>query len=111
MTVYGRLIGNSFDILDIEETDASLVRKKDEVRLTFKEDGKLVKYVKLSEKQPAAGDHLVVTHHGVLLPTGDRNSKRAVAKLLSNISNSTVTKTIVHNNISYTAHLLPVQLL
>ena len=61
MTVYGRLIGNSFDILNIEETDVSLVRKNDEVRLIYKDDGKLVKYVKLTDaKHPVAGDYPLV---------------------------------------------------
>ena len=112
MTVYGQLVGNSFDILYTDETDTSLVRKNNEVRLTYKQGGKLIRFVKLTAaKSPVAGDFLVAAHNGVLMSTGDRNSKRVVAKLLANPEQSTETKTVMYNNVAHTVRLLPVQIL
>ena len=40
MTVYGTLIGDTFDIHDIDETNASLTRNKTTVRFTYKDEEK-----------------------------------------------------------------------
>ena len=107
--ITGKLIShNSFDILHLNETQSSLYRSPDMVRLSFKdEENNLIQYVKTSESiTPSKGDLLVV-FHGVLMPTGDRRSTRTVAKLLS-------TESVENKNISiafkqYTAKLLPVE--
>ena len=46
MSVYGKLVNDTFDILDIDESDTSLVRNPDMIRFTYKHDGKLIQYVK-----------------------------------------------------------------
>ena len=107
MTVYGTLMGNTFDIHGIAETNVSLVRNKTTIRLTYKdEQNRLVSFVKSTEHSPKAGDLLVVKN-GVLIPIRDRQSTVTVAKLLADFNASTQTK-IINNK---TAHLLPVKMM
>lgn len=107
MTVYGTLMGGTFDIHGIAETNVSLVRNKSTIRLTYKdEQNRLISFVKSDEHLPKSGDLLVVKN-GVLMPIRDRHSTVTVAKLLADFNTSTQTK-IINNK---TAHLLPVQIM
>ena len=112
MSVYGKLVNDTFDILDIEETDTSLVRNPDMIRFTYKHDGKLIQYVKTVDTPvvPLAGS-LLVSKHGVLVSTYDRKNNRTVAKLLANISQAHRSKSVTIGHLTKTAHLLPVELI
>ena len=112
MSVYGKLIDNGFDILDIEETDTSLVRGPQMVRLSYKHDGKLIQYVKnLNQPVITNSGSLLVANHGVLVGTKDRLNHRTVAKLLADISQAQDQKQIPVGLVNKTAYLLPVQIL
>ena len=84
MTVYGTLMGDTFDIHDIVETNTSLVRNKTTVRFSYKdENNKLISYVKSTDAHVAGPGDLLVVRDSVLMPVLDRKSKLTVAKLLS----------------------------
>ena len=111
--IIGKLIGhNSFDILDLEETQSSLYRSPSMVRLSYKnENNQLIQYTKVSDLHvPRKGD-LLTTFHGLLLPTRDRPNIRTVAKLLADGANAVETKTITIGVTTYTLKLLPVEII
>ena len=112
MSVYGKLLNNTFDILNIEETDTSLVRDPTTVRLSYKHDGKLIQYVKvLSQPHVTSKGSLLVSKHGVLMSTGDRINQRVVGKLLADVSQAQESKQVQIGLVNKTAYLLPVQLI
>ena len=111
--ITGKLLShNSFDILDLDETQSSLYRSPDLVRLSFKdENNNLVQYTKTSAtRTPTKGDLLVVFNN-VFMPTGDRRSNRTAAKLLANSDQSTQSKQITIGFTTYTLKLLPIALI
>ena len=106
MSVFGILQNNNFDILGIEETQTSLVRNRDQVRLSYVHNGKLIKFQKTNQQHhPTSGSSLVVKD-GALLATNDRQGKHIVGKLLSDPLETTTTKIV--NGVRY--YLLPVQM-
>ena len=111
--IIGKLVNhNSFDILDLEETQSSLYRSPTIVRLSYKdEENRLIQYTKVSEPHvPRKGD-LLTTFHGLLLPTRDRPNTRTVAKLLANGEDAVETKAVTIGVTTYTAKLLPVEII
>ena len=111
--IIGKIIGhNSFDILDLEETQSSLYRSPTMVRLSYKdEENRLIQYTKISEANvPKRGD-LLTTFHGLLLPTRDRLNTRTVAKLLANAEDAVETKAVTIGVTTCTAKLLPVEII
>ena len=111
--ISGQLIGhNSFDILNLEETQSSLFRSPTMVRLSYKdENNKLIQYVKTTPSITAATGDYLVAYNGLLMPTADRQSVKTVAKLLASPSTATQSKTVQIGLINHTALLLPVQLI
>jgi hypothetical protein len=104
-------VGNTFDILNEPETSASLVRNSTQVRLSWNNaNGQLEQLVKESPISSSIGS-LLVSKGSCLLATGDKQSSRTVAKLLADPVVATKTKQVVIDGITYTARLLPVQLL
>ena len=76
MEVAKRVAGG-FDILSVDtETNTSLVRNKDQVRISWSNSG-LVQLVK-NEVATADIGTLLVAHGEILMPTGDRQSTRTV---------------------------------
>ena len=110
MKVAIRTVGG-FDLIDIPETNTSMVRDQGQVRLTWNnENGQLEQLVK-SEAAVTGIGSLLVSKGNCLLPTGDRQSNRTVAKLLAPPEQAVKTKQVVIDGTTYTAMLLPVQLL
>ena len=112
--IVGKILShNTFDIFDLEETASSIYRSPDMVRLSYKdENNRLVQYVKTTATpmQMSKGD-LLVTFNDVLMPTADRHSLRTVGKLLADPSQASETKDITIGFTTYSAYLLPVQLI
>ena len=111
--IIGNLIShNSFDILDLEETQSSLYRSPTMVRLSYKdEENRLIQYVKTSPAQVMQRGDLLVAYDNVLMPTADRKSRVTVAKLLADGDNATETKNIQIGFTNHTAKLLPVEII
>ena len=106
-----QLTANGFDILNVAETDTSIVRQSNFVRLSWKdEENRLVQLVKNLQATAAIGT-LLVARGSYLLPTGDTQSNVTVAKLLAPMSAATDTKQVTIDGVTYTAKLLPVQIL
>jgi len=105
------LTQSGFDILDLLETDTSIIRQSNLVRLSWKdENNNLIQLVKDTVASPDIGT-LLVSHGNCLLPTGDRQSSRTVGKLLAPVTASTQQKNVTIGGTNYTAHLLPVQII
>ena len=111
--IIGNLIGhNSFDVIDLMETQSSIYRSNSMVRLSYKdEDNRLVQFVKTSPQLSMSKGDLLVTYDDVLMPTHDRKSQRTVAKLLANGDQSVETKQVTIGVTNYTAKLMPVELI
>jgi len=106
-----QLTSGGFDILNMDETNTSIVRQSDMVRLSWKdEENRLIQLVKTAQASASIGT-LLVARGNALVPTGDSHSSRTVAKLLAPISASSETKQITIQGVVYTAHLLPVQVI
>ena len=102
---------SGFDLLELDETATSLVRNQSQVRLSFtNENWNLEQFVKEEDAVTGIGT-LLVSKGDCLLPTGDRQSARTVGKLLAAAANAVKTKIVVIDGTTYTARLLPVQLL
>ena len=110
MEVAKRVAGG-FDILSVDtETNTSLVRNKDQVRISWSNSG-LVQLVK-NEVATADIGTLLVAHGEILMPTGDRQSTRTVGRLLAEKSQAVETKEVqLSDGSTRTAYLLPVQVL
>ena len=81
------------------------------VRLSFKdENNKLIQLIKTSVMTSGIGT-LLVSKGDCLLPTGDKQNSRTFAKLLALPSSATETKQVVIDGKTFTARLLPVQIL
>lgn len=105
-----QLTSNGFDILDVVETNTSIVRRPDLVRLSYQDDlGQLIQLVKTDQANTDIGT-LLVSHGNCLMPTGDKQSNRTVAKLLAPLASAIETKQVTVDGKQFTAHLLPVQL-
>ena len=112
MTVYGTLIGDTFDIHDIDETNASLTRNKTTVRFTYKdEENKLISYVKSSAAHTAGPGCLLVVRDSILMPVLDRKSNTTVAKLLAPFEQASASKSVAVGLVNKTAFLVPVELI
>ena len=110
MTRVGRRSGTGFDLLGTDtEHSTSLVRNENLVRISYN-DGALYQLTK-NEAAMADVGTLLVADGPYLLPTGDRQSSRVVAKLLAPPSAAVNTKQIEVNGVMRTLRLLPVQLL
>ena len=104
-------IGDGFDLIGLPETQTSLVRNNERVRLSWVNgEGQLEQLEKLSGASCSIGS-LLISKGDCLQPTGDNQSSRSVAKLLANPDQALREKTVTINGIVYTAKLLPVQLL
>jgi len=102
---------NGFDILGQAETETSMIRSKVKVRLSWKdEENRLVQLVKETVMEPDIGT-LLVSHGNCFLPTGDRQSSRTIARLLAPLSAAVHEKQVTIGSTTYTAKLLPVQIL
>ena len=102
---------NGFDILDVAETNTSIVRNPSLVRLSYNDaSGRLIQLVKNHQAVTDIGT-LLVSHGDCLLPTGDKQSSRTAGKLLAPFASAVETKNVTIGGRSYTASLLPVQLL
>lgn len=97
-----------FDILDVADTNTSIVRGPNVVRLSYSANGQLIQLVKNDQATTDIGT-LLVAHGHCLMPTGDKQSHRTVAKLLA--SNATETKQVSIDGRQFTASLLPCQLI
>ena len=97
---------NSFDVLGVEETSASISRTKDSVQISWiNQAGQLERYKKVSPMTLKSGSLLRLSE-SYLIGTGDKQS--AVAILLSDVPPATAeTKTINGK----TAYLVPVLVL
>lgn len=104
-----QLTANGFDILNVEETQTSIIRQPNMVRLSWSEDNRLIQLVKTIPASAGIGT-MLVAKGSCLLPTGDAHSGATVAKLLAPLSASSETKQVVIDGVTYTAHLLPVEL-
>ena len=103
-------VGAGFDLLDSEtETNTSLVRNSNLVRISYTEGG-LVQLVKNDVATASIGT-LLVSHGEHLVPTGDRQSGRTVARLLAPKESAAETKQVQLNGSTATAYLLPIQVL
>ena len=112
MTVYGTLIGDTFDIHDIAETNASLTRNKTTVRFTFKdEENRLISYVKTRPAHTAGPGCLLVVRDSMFMPVLDRQSNPTVAKLLAPFEQASESKTVTVGLVNKTAFLVPVELI
>ena len=110
MEVAKRVAGG-FDLLSIDtETNTSLVRDKDKVRISWTGGG----LIQLVKNEPATADigTLLVAHGEILMPTGDRQSTRTVGRLLAPKEAAMETKEVqLPDGSTKTAYLLPVQVL
>ena len=106
MNVLGKLQNNSFDILGIEETQTSLVRNRDQVRLSYAHAGKIIKFQKTNQSHTPQPGPFVVVKDGALLATHDRHGKHIVGKLLNWIPDTVTSKTV--QGVKY--YLIPVQI-
>ena len=105
-----RRVAGGFDILDMEETNTSLVRNKNQVQISWSSSG-LIQLVKNETATTDIGT-LLVAHGDVLAPTGDRQSTRTVARLLAPKEQAVETKQVqLPDGSTKTAYLLPVQLI
>ena len=105
-----QLTANGFDILNVAETNTSLTRNENMVRLAWKdEENRLIQLVKQTSSTPGIGT-LLRAHESTLMPTGDMQSTVTVAKLLAPMTPNDETKQITIDGVTYTAHLLPVQI-
>ena len=106
-----QITNTGFDILDVAETNTSIIRNQNMVRLSYSdENGQLVQLVKADVASTDIGT-LLVSEGNCLLPTGDKQSKRTCAKLLAPLASAIETKQVTIGAKQYTAHLLPIQLL
>ena len=100
--------GGSFDLLNSEnETNTTLVRNANMVRVTYSDNSGLTQLVKNDVATADIGT-LLVTDGAYLKPTGD---KKGVAKLLAPISEAVQTRSVSVNGQTRNLYLLPVQLL
>jgi hypothetical protein len=108
MQVAKRIAGG-FDLLGTDsETNTSLVRNKDLVRISWNSCG-LVQLVK-NEAATAEIGTLLVAQGEFLMPTGDRQSTRTVGRLLAPKEAAAETKTVtLSDGSTRTAYLLPIQ--
>ena len=105
-----QITNDGFDILDVVETNTSIIRRPDLVRLSYTDNlGQLVQLVKTDQASTDIGT-LLVSHGNCLLPTGDKQSNRTVAKLLAPLASAIETKQVTVGSKQFTAHLLPIQL-
>ena len=99
-------MNGTFDIVGQEETQTSIARNSNSVRLTYKdENGNLILLEKLSSVATTPGC-LLKPKDNVLLPTNDRFG--SIAKLLAQPSSTTQTKTQQFGYLNKTLYLLPV---
>ena len=106
-----QVTNDGFDILNVAETNTSIVRQQNLVRLSWKdEENRLIQLVKNAPASVQIGT-LLVARGNALVPTGDSHNNRTVAKLLAPYSSSTETKQVTIGGVTYTAHLLPVQIM
>ena len=99
--------GNGFDLINSEtETNTSLVRNSNLVRISYNEGNGLIQLVKNDVATASIGT-LLVADGDCLRPTGDKQSSRTVARLLSDQEQAVETKLVG----TRTAYLLPIQLL
>ena len=110
MLVAKRVAGG-FDLLGTDsETNTSLIRNKDKVRISWNSSSGLIQLVK-NEAATAEIGTLLVAHGQFLMPTGDRQSTRSVARLLAVKEAAAETKEVqLPDGSTRTAYLLPVQL-
>ena len=98
---------NGFDLINSEtETNTSLVRNSNLVRISYNEGNGLIQLVK-NDVATASIGKLLVADGDCLRPTGDKQSSRTVAKLLATQEQAVETKVVLGR----TAYLLPIQLL
>ena len=112
MRVALKTTSTTFDVLGLEETNTSLVRNANHVRISFlNEEGKLEQFIKDDTATTEIGS-LLVSRDEYLLPTDDRQaSTKTVAKLLAPMNQAIQTKQVTIDGTVYTARLLPVQIL
>ena len=109
MKVAKRIAGG-FDLLDTEtESNTSLVRNSNQVRISYTDSG-FIQLVKNDVATASIGT-LLVAHGEYLVPTGDRQSTRTVARLLATKDKAIDTKEVTINGVTSMVYLLPIQLL
>ena len=102
---------DGFDLIDLIETGTSMVRDPGQVRLTWTNESSQLEQLVKTEAAVTGIGSLLVSKGNCLLPTGDRQSSRTVAKLLAGPEQAVRTKEVVIDGTTFTARLLPVQLL
>lgn len=108
MIIAKRVGLNSFDVLGMDETSASISRTSQSVQITWiNAQGQLERYKKITPVTLTAGT-LLTLNGSTLKGTGDKNS--SVAVLLADWETPAKTKQITIANKTYTAKLLPVKL-
>ena len=111
MVLVAQLSQNGFDILGREESNTSIVRNANMVRISWVDDqGRLVQLVKNTLANANRGT-LLVAEGNFLKPTGDSLRATTVGVLLADNTVPCKTKSVTINGKTYTAKLLPVQLI
>ena len=101
-----RLTPTGFDLVDLPDTNTSLVRTKDMVRLSYIQNGTLIQLVKNESASLKIGSSLTSSHSCLV-----GSSNTPIAKLLATPDQALRIKTVTIDGVERTASLLPVQIL
>lgn len=101
-----QLTNNTFDIVGREESNTSLIRNANEVRISWRNHANELEQLTKNEVMSAMrGSYLTARGH-CLVPTGDKHT--SIATLLAHPDDAVVTKNVVIDGVSHVARLLPV---